>query len=256
MKWIYFLVAIMLLFSCSEYNKVLKSDNYQKKFELAESLYNNEKYARSISLYEQIYQRFPKGGEGELAYYRIGKAYYEIEDYVLAGYYLGSFTQRFPFSPKAEEALFLSAMCSVKNSPKHTLDPTDTELAINDMQLFTDRYPNSPLVDSCNYWIDQMRFKLERKRFESVELYAKTQNYRAAVVAAESFLREFPRSIYREKAYIFLVENSSLLARNSVESKKVERIAETRERYSNFVVEFPNSSASRRLKNQVEALEN
>jgi len=188
MKIVLFVLLLIGLFSCSEYNQVLKSDDYQKKFELAESLYSKEKYARSIALYEQIYQRFPKTGEGELAYYRIGKSYYEVEDYVMGGYYLGSYTQRFPYSAKVEDALFLSAMCAVKNSPKHTLDPTDTELAINDLQLFVDKFPNSKLVDSCNYFIDRLRGKLELKEFEGVKLYSQTENFRAAVVAAETFI--------------------------------------------------------------------
>lgn len=256
MKYILFLALTSALLSCSEYNKVLKSDDYQKKFDLAEQLYANGKYDRSISLYEQIYQRFPKTGEGELSYYRIGKGYFEVEDYYMAGYYLGSFTTRFPFSPKAQEALFLSAMCSVKNSPEFSLDPTDTELAINDLQLFTDRYPESELVDSCNYWIDRLRFKLETKEYESVKQYSKTEYYRAAVVSAESFLDKYPRSNFREEIMELLVENSFLLAKNSIESKKLGRIEETSKRYSNFVAEFPNSTSQKRLATKVEELEN
>ena len=72
----------------------------------------------------------PKTGEGELAYFRIGKAYYEDLDFSMAGYYLGAFSQRFPYSEKAQESLFLSAMCSVNNSPEQSLDQNDTELAI------------------------------------------------------------------------------------------------------------------------------
>jgi outer membrane protein assembly factor BamD len=125
------LVIFTSITSCSDYNKVVKGDDYGKKFETANTLYDKGQFLRSITLYEQIYQRMPKTGEGELAYFRIGKAYYEEEDYYMAGYYMGAFTQRFPFSPKAQEALFLSAMCSVKNSPEESLDQTETEQAIN-----------------------------------------------------------------------------------------------------------------------------
>ncbi|MBU2020184.1 MAG: outer membrane protein assembly factor BamD [Bacteroidetes bacterium] len=255
MKIVVSLLLILTVTSCSEYNKVLKSDDYQRKFELAESLYSKKKFDRSIAIYEQIYQRFPKTGEGELSYYRIGKAYYEIEDYYMAGYYLGSFTQRFPFSANAEECLFLSAMCSVKNSPKASLDAADTELAINDLQLFTDRYPNSSLIDSCNQIIDKLRFKLETKEFSAVQLYSKTENYRAAVVSAEAFLEKYPISKFREETYVILLDNSVLLAKNSVDSKKVERISQTSERYSTFVIEFPQSESAKRISNSVKELE-
>ena len=179
-----FLVGLTLLSSCNGYNKVIKSDDYTLKFETANALYDEESYTRSIVLYEQIYQRYPKTNQGEVAYYRIGKSYYNVEDYYMAGYYLGAYSTRFPFSPKAEEALFLSAMCSVQNSPEPSLDPNDTELAIRDLQSFIDRYPNSTLVDSCNQTIDKLRYKLEIKDFEALSIILKR-----SIIAQQLFRR-------------------------------------------------------------------
>lgn len=249
MKAIYTISLLfsLLLISCSGYNKVVKSDDYQRKYELAEELYNSKQYGRSITLYEQVYQKFPKTGEGELAYYRIGKAYYFEKDYYMAGYYLGAFSQRFPYSAKAEETLFLSAMCSVSNSPEYSLDQNDTELAINTLQQFIDKYPNSNLVDSCNHVMDRLRLKIQLKEYQSVKLYSKTENYRAAVTTAETFLEDYPVSSKREEIAYLLVENSYLLTKNSIDSKKKERIDQTIKRYRNFVNEFPESKYKRRL---------
>jgi outer membrane protein assembly factor BamD len=243
------LVIFTSITSCSDYNKVVKGDDYGKKFETANTLYDKGQFLRSITLYEQIYQRMPKTGEGELAYFRIGKAYYEEEDYYMAGYYMGAFTQRFPFSPKAQEALFLSAMCSVKNSPEESLDQTETEQAINNLQQFIDTYPNSQLIDSCNHIMDKLRFKLETKDYHAVKQYAKTENYRAAVTSALTFVEDFPRSTYKEEIYYILVKNSQLLTVNSVDDKKCERIEQTIERYRTFVTEFPNTQYKREMEN-------
>lgn len=237
----FILFSFVLLASCSSYNKVLKSDDYGQKFELANKLYEDGQEVRSIALYEQVYQRMPKTGEGELAYFRIGRAYYIGGDYYMAGYYLGMFSQRFPASPKAEEALFLSAMCSVQNSPQHSLDQNETELAINDLQQFVNRFPSSNLVDSCNTIMDRLRFKLEKKEFEAVKLYSKTENYRAAVSSAMTFMEDFPMSEFKEEAGFLLIKNSYLLSKNSVESKKKERIEQTIERYRKFVDDYPES---------------
>lgn len=231
----------VLLGSCSSYNKVLKSDDYGAKFELANELYEKGEEVKSIGLYEQVYQRMPKSSEGELSYFRIGKAYYTGEDTYMAGYYLNMFAKRFPLSPKAEEALFLSALCAVSESPGHTLDQEATELAISDLQMFVDNFPNSNLVDSCNNTIDRLRFKLERKEYDAVKLYDKTEQYRAAVSSAITFMEDFPMTNYKEEISFLLVENSFHLAKNSVDSKKIERIDETIERYSTFVAEFPES---------------
>ena len=267
--FVFFLsISSLLLFNgCSDYNKVVKSDDYGRKIEMANDYFDrgmqpklnkrtgqpklkdngepkiNDNYLlHSITLYEQVYQRMPKTGEGELAYFRIGKAYYHAEDYYMAGYYMGSFTQRYPYSVKAEEALFLTAMCSVNNSPEYTLDQNDTELAINDLQQFINRYPSSPLVDSCNNIMDRLRLKLELKDYEGVLLYAKMDDFRAAVASASAFLEKYPRSARKEEINFVLVKNSYLLSKNSIDTKKRERIDQTIERCNNFVAEFPNSN--------------
>lgn len=236
-----------VLLSCSGYNKVVKGDNYERKFELAGELFDKKQYMRCVTLYEQIYQRVPKTGEGELAYYRLGKSYYAEKDYQMSGYYFGSFYQRFPYSNKAEECFFLSALCSVKNSPEYSLDQNETELAINDLQQFIDKYPNSDLVDSCNVVMDKLRFKLEMKDCEIVKQYSKTENYKAAIMCAKTFIDDYPRSIFKEEIFFILVNNSFILTKNSVEEKKKQRIEETLERYVNFVNEFPNSKYKREV---------
>ncbi len=240
------LAAILAMTSCSDYNRVLKSDNYGEKFDMANYLYDSvatsSSKVRSISLYEQIYQRTPKQGEGELSYFRIGKAYYMSGDYYMAGYYLSQFPQRFPYSTKAEESTFLSAMCSVHNSPEWSLDQMETDVAINNLQQFVDRYPNSFLIDSCNNIIDGLRFKLETKSFEAIRLYSKTENFMAAESSSVTFMEDYPMSGFKEEVHYLLVMNSYFLAKNSVEKKKKARIEQTIERYSTFVAAFPESN--------------
>ena len=126
MSLISFLLFAVLLVSCSGYNKIVKGDDYPLKFATANDLYEKNQFLRSIALYEQIYQKMPKTGEGELSYYRIGKAYFEEKDFYMSGYYFGAYTQRYPYSSKAQEALFLSALCSVYNSPSSSLDQNDS----------------------------------------------------------------------------------------------------------------------------------
>jgi outer membrane protein assembly factor BamD len=137
--------------------------------------------------------------------------------------------------------MFLSALCSVNNSPEHALDQNETELAINNLQQFVDKYPESELVDSCNRVMDRMRLKLELKDYDAVRLYAKTENYRSAVTTALTFLEDYPLSKNKEEVCYLLVKNSYLLTINSIENKKCDRIEETIERYNTFVVDFPNS---------------
>ena len=241
------LLIATLLIACSDYNVILKGDNYEEKFDAANEFYQDKKYDRCIVLYEQVYQHTPKSDKGEVAYFRLANSYYLLEDYYMAGYYFSAYTQRFPYSTKNEEALFLSAFCSVKNSPNWSLDQTETLIAINNVQDFVDKYPNSILIDSCNRVIDNLRYKLELKDYNKAILYNKTENYRSFITAADIFNDTYPRSIYREKIKYLAIINNLKLAYNSIESKKNDRIDQTIERYRNFAIEFPSSSYLKEL---------
>lgn len=256
MRSIIAVVVLFSLLSCKGYNYVLKSDDYNAKFELANKLYDDGKYERCVALYEQVYQRSPKSGQGEISYYRLGKACYAVEDWYLASYYLGSFQTKFPYSQHVEETMFLGALCTVQNSPEASLDQDETELALNDLQLFINRFPNSARVDTCNQVMNQLRFKLQTKEAMNVRLYSKTENYRAATVTAASFLENFPVSEYREEVSAILVRNYYLLTVNSVETKLEERIEKSIESYEDFIAEFPNSSYLREFEGYPEKLQN
>jgi len=234
---------------------VLKSEDYTSKFEMANSLFDAGKFLRSVSLYEQVYQRYPRQEEGEIAYFNIGKAHFEEKDYFTGAYYLGQFAVRFPYSKRVEEATFLSAVCAVYQSPEKSLDQTDTEVAINNLQQFIDRFPNSELIDTSNAIMDKLRFKIESKDFDALQLYSRTMYYRAAVTDALNFLANYPMSVYREEAFYTLVNNSYLLTKYSIESKKNERIEQTLERCRNFVAEFPDSKYTKSVYNMINDME-
>lgn len=251
MKNALYLFALLLLVGCAPYNEILKGDDYSLKFSTANSLYqeaSKRSYEKAIVLFEQVFQHAPKSKDGETAYFLMAKSYYEKEDYYMGGYFFGSFIQRYPYSLRNEEAFFLTALCSVNNSPKWSLDQTETYDALNAVQQFIDKYPSSPLIDSCNKIIDVLSYKLEFKDYNKVLLYDKTGNYKAAVSYSDLFMERFPFSIHEEEIRSCAIRNGFELAENSIEIKKKERIEETLQRYRNFVSDFPSSSFISSLK--------
>lgn len=248
--------ALVLLSSCSAYNKVLKGDDYDKKFKFANDLYEREKWTQSIALYEQVYQRLPKTSEGEVSYYRIAMSYYKVEDYYMAGYFFNSFFDKYPRSNKIEDAFFLKTLCSVKNSPAVSLDQQETEIALNDVQQFIYLFPNSSKIDTCNKIMDNLRFKLEQKDYEAVKLYDKTLNYRSVITTGETFLNTYPNSKYKEEVSYLRIKNLAYVAKNSVDDKKIERIEKTLESYRNFVGQFPESKYLKELEGIQKTMQN
>ena len=110
------------------------------------------------------------------------------------------------------------------------------------MQLFVNKYPNSTRLEECNKLLDEMRSKLELKAFENAKLYYFLQDYKAAVVAFGNVIKDFPDSKYREEMMYLTLKCNYLLAVNSIETKKEERIKATLDSYTKFIDAFPNSN--------------
>ncbi|MCH2198671.1 MAG: outer membrane protein assembly factor BamD [Flavobacteriales bacterium] len=244
-----FSVLALVLSSCGEYNKVLKSTDVDYKLEKAIEYFDDGRCYQSIPIFEELIGLTRGTQKAEDVYYYHARAHYCVEDYYLANYYLSNFTKTFSYSERAEECQFLAAMCSYNLSPEFSLDQTDTKLAINEMQLFLDKYPGSTLRDSCTTMIDQLNAKLERKNFEVAKLYVKTENFKSAVLVLDYALRDYPNTKYREEMMYMLVKSSYLLAAQSIEEKKMDRFADCVNHYLNFVAYFPESGYLREAEN-------
>ena len=238
--------------SCSEYSKILKSTDTQEKYTKAIEYYENGECYKALPLFEELLG-FMKGTEyNDDVYYYYAQVHYCLGQNYLANYYFKTFTKNYPNSEYAEECQFLAAMCSYKNSPRHSLDQGESVNAISEFQLFIDRYPSSNLKDSCNKMISELTYKLEYKKYEIVTLYHKTQKYKAAITALDGFVQEYPFSKHKEEVMFLLTESHFLYAENSIEKKKSERYKDCIDSYYNFVAAFPESKKRRHAENYFE----
>jgi len=250
MKKIITLALISLtILSCSDFNKIVKSDDHEYKKNKAVEYYEKGEYLNAVTLLEDILPFYKLSVEGEKLYYYYCKGNYLLEDYYLSSYYFRRFISQYPSSQYTEECQYLSALCSVHNSPHYTLDQTETLNALDQLQIYIDMYPNSKRMDTCNIIMDKLHFKLETKHFESAKLYYKTENYKAAVVAFENLSVKYPLSVFKEDILYYTVLSKFELAINSIESKKMERLHNTLKSYRKFVAEFPNSKKNDEMEN-------
>jgi outer membrane protein assembly factor BamD len=236
-----FLGTGTLVTGCGEFNRALKSDSLEYKVEVAERYYAKPDYDRALPLLEELVALTRGTGRSERVNYLHAKTIYGMNDFILGGYYLDNFSRTFPTSEWAEECTFLSAMCYYRNSPEWELDQTDTEAAIDQLQLFLAYYPQTSLKDSCNTLIDQLRSKLERKDFENAKQYFRLRNYESASTALKNFARKWPNSRFREEALFTVLQADHDLVAQSVESKKLARADEGIRSFNNFADAFPDS---------------
>jgi len=242
MNRLLFILAFIALFTSCKYEKLLKSHDYKLKYQKALEYYAEEDYIRADGLFEQLKPILKGSIQADTVFFYSAYCNFYQEDYLLGAHYFDEFRRTFGNSPFAEEAEFMSAYCTYKLSPRPTLDQSYSTKTISQIGLYLSKYPNSPRKDECMRIIEELRNKLVEKSYLSAKLYYNLSDYKAAVIALNNSLEQFPETKYREEIMFLILKASFLLAENSVAEKKIERYQATVDEYYTFTEEFPGSS--------------
>ncbi len=242
----YTLLITLVLSSCSEYQKALKNEDIATKYKLGEELYDAGKFAKANKLFAQIAPQYRGKPQGEKLMFMYSNSFYEMKDYYLSGYQFERFEGQYPKSEKAEEALFLAAKSFYKLSPVYSKEQKETYTAIEKLQIFINKFPESEYLPEANKLIQELDYKLEKKAFEIAKLYNKIANfesedYEAAMKAFDNFLLDYPGTSFREEAMYFRFDSAYRLAINSVEHKRGNRLNTAIKYYISFQKAFPES---------------
>jgi len=235
--------------------KILKSTDKKRKFEIAMDFYNKKKYDNAIAILEDLLG-ITKGDtmQRSVAYY-YSMAHYKTnrsENFPLAAYYFRDFAQSFPTDARAEESAYMSAYCYYLSSPRYTLDQEGTYKAIEQVQYFVENYPQSPKVKDANELIFKLREKLAYKKLTQANLYYRTEYYKSAKITYEEMINTYPDSKYVEEARAGMIRSMYYYAKSSVFEKQQERYMLTINLYQSFVDKYKNSTYIRELENYYE----
>jgi len=230
---------LIFLFSCNEYQNLLKSDNNSEKFREAENFYNSGDFKRANRLFEDILPFYRGKPQAERLIFFHASSYYNLKMYYLSAAQFENFIKSYPKSEKFEEAIFMTAKCYYMLSPIHSLDQKDTNTAIEKLQIFINNYPNSTYVQEANNLISELQEKLEKKEFEISKQYYTIRDYKAAIRSVDNFIGEFAGTKYREEAMYYKFLSSYEIAVNSIQSKKIERLKDLKQLHSSIIKYYP-----------------
>ena len=242
----YTLLLGLLLTSCSEFQKALKSEDIAEKFTLGTELFEAEKYGKANRLFAQIVPQYRGKPQAEKLMYMYSKSYYMMKDYHLSGYQFERFESSYPRSEKAEEASFLSAKSFYMLSPVYSKEQKETYEALDKLQIFISKYPNSEYLPEVNEMVKELDYKLEKKAYEIAKQYNKiayydASDYEAAIKAFDNFLIDYPGTSFREDAMFYRLDSAFTLAINSVRIKKEARLNTAVAYYNSFIKFYPES---------------
>ncbi|MGN0049531.1 MAG: outer membrane protein assembly factor BamD [Bacteroides sp.] len=240
------LLAALLLTSCGEYNKLLKSTDYEYKYEAAKNYFANGQYTRASVLLNELIAILKGTDKAEESLYMLGMCYYNQKDYQTASQTFIQYYNVYPRGTFTELARFHAGKALYLDTPEPRLDQSGTYNAIQQLQLFLEYFPNSTKKEEAQNMVFALQDKLVMKEYMSARLYYNLGNYRgnnylSCVITAQNALKDYPYTNLREELSILILRAKYELAVYSVDEKKTERYRETVDEYYAFKNEFPES---------------
>ncbi|MFO7789032.1 MAG: outer membrane protein assembly factor BamD [Bacteroidota bacterium] len=249
-------VMILVVSSCSEYQKLLKSENYELKYEKALEYYEDEDYYKAKNLFEELKNIYKGTERAEKIYYYYAYCLYAEGELALAAYHFRQFAKTYPNSKHTMDAEFRTALCFYDLAPKPSLDQAFTERGIDAFQSFLNKYPNTEYKDTVNTLVDKLHHRLETKSYENAYLYYKIREYKAAITALQNNIEDYPGSPYNEDSRYYILKSWYLYAEGSIFQKQEERYEKTLTAYHKLVDNYPETEYLDKAKKIKEDVEN
>jgi len=98
-NWKFFIglaLVVVFLASCSEYQKLLKSSDFELKYKRAKEYYEKKDYYKASALFEELINIYKGTARGEEVYYYYTYCQYSLQEYIMAAYHFKFFAKNFP----------------------------------------------------------------------------------------------------------------------------------------------------------------
>jgi outer membrane protein assembly factor BamD len=237
------IVLITAIASCkSKFEKLKASNDNAKKYKEAIRLYNKRDYSKALELFDVLVTRYRGQEQAEDLYYYYAYTNYKLKDYTSARYHFKTFADTYPSSTRAEECRFMAAYCYYLDSPIFSLDQSNTQSAIENLQLFINLYPKSERVAEASKLIQNLRDKLEEKSYANSKLYLTIGDYQAAVISFGNSLRDYPDTKYAEEMEFLTIEAQYQYAKASSEFVQQDRFTQDITDADQFTEKYPKST--------------
>jgi len=137
-----------------------------------------------------------------------------------------------------EEVLFEKGKRSYLFSLNFNLDQTNTEIAIDKLNQFIKKYPNSLKIKEAYKLLDNLLYKIEKKNYCIANSYFLIQKYQASLIYFQNIISEFPETRFKEK----------IMYKICVSQYKLSRKKDFVKSYNEYMINFPNSLNAKKLK--------
>jgi len=245
-KGLFIVLLMVMLSSCGEYQRLLKSRDPEEKYQAALMYFNEKRYVRAQTLLDDVstYYKGTERSEDVLAY--LARCHMGQKSYSTATDYYQAYVRNYPKGKYATEAYFQVAHCQYLDSPDARLDQGITKKAVEAYNVFVELYPESPYAEQAYKEMNEMFDKLAYKELCSAKLYYNLgsylgNNYLSCEIVAKNALKDYPSNKYQEDFGWLILQSKYQQMVHSFEVKKMDRARDAQDEYYNFITEYPDS---------------
>lgn len=247
-------VMAFVLTACNQYSKVLRTSDYEYKYETAKACYVEGQYSRAQTFFGDVLSVMKGSLKAEESLFMLAMSTYCNSDYEIASSYFKKYYQTYPRGQYVELARYYSGRSLYEGTLDYRLDQSNTYGAIAEFQQFLDLYPTTSLKGAAQEMIMALQDKLVKKELGAAQLYFNLgtymgnsfsggSNYEACIVTCENTLRDYPYANpeRREELSMLLLKARYNLAKQSIQDRKMERYRAAIDEYYAYTNEFPES---------------
>ncbi len=229
--------CVVLLAACGSGSRI-SYDSPQEAFGKGRALYEEGKYDLAITYFQGVFSFGRTHQWAADAQLYLARTYGENGEYLLAANEYERFTKIYRADPRLALVNFEWADTYFQMSPAAPLDQSDTKRAIQEFQLFIERFPADTLVDNAQEKIVELRTKLAEKQYATGKLYERRELYEAAALSFEAVFDLYPDTPWAQPALLGAMEMYIAYSDQSIRARQTERLQAAIKNYDRLIQIF------------------
>jgi len=236
------ILCSLLIAGCGKQTVSIGRDKPETEMEKCSRLMREKDFEEAIQCLEMFKARFANTSLAQEAELKIGDAYYDKKDYLLAAESYNAFIRLHPTNPKVDYAHYRMGAAYLKESPKAIdRDQEYLDNAIDHLSFVVKRYPNSAYFDLAARDLYEALRRVARRHFYIGRFYYRTHEYIACLSRFEEVVQNYPKSGLADRS-LYMMTDANL---------KLGRLDDARMAFSKLSVEYPESKWTKKAEKKM-----
>lgn len=182
----------------------------QEKIDQRWALWKKRPLKRAVEVYSMVIENQPFTANAAKAQYQVGLCRYTTENYLEAAFDYRRVIEDYAGSDWVDEASYGLAMCYYDMSLPADYDQTPSQLAIDAIDSFGNRYPDDERLAGLREKQTEMRERIAQQQLLTAKFYEKRRKFGSAKIYYEVLVKEYPESQAAQVATEWLAANTGV----------------------------------------------